>query len=107
MKTRVPTRLLFLSLALLALSASACERHGPEISPAPKSATAPRRPCLNLNTATAKDLEQLPGVGEVMARRVVEYRERRGPFRRPEEVIIIDGFSEKKYRAIADLICVE
>jgi competence protein ComEA len=68
---------------------------------------APRPPCVNLNQATAAELTQLPGVGEVMGRRIVEYRERHGPFRRPADVIIIEGFSEKKYRAIADLVCAE
>ena len=50
---------------------------------------------------------QLPGIGAVIARRIIDYRERHGPFRRPEEIIIIEGFSEKKYRAIADRICVD
>jgi competence ComEA-like helix-hairpin-helix protein len=66
-------------------------------------ATAP--PCVSLNRATAAELSQLPGIGEVMSHRIVEYRERHGAFRRPEEIIIVEGFSEKKYRAIADMIC--
>jgi len=67
----------------------------------------PSQPCLNINTASAAELVKLPGVGEVTARRIVEYRERNGEFRRKEEIIIIDGFSEKKYREIEDKICVE
>jgi len=50
---------------------------------------------------------QLPGIGEVMSRRIIDYREHHGPFRRPAEIIIVEGFSEKKYRAIAELICVD
>jgi competence protein ComEA len=50
---------------------------------------------------------QLPGIGEVMSRKIIEHRERHGPFRRPEEIIIIEGFSERKYRALAGLVCVE
>jgi len=82
------------------------------VSPANQNAkdsaagTNPKGPCINLNTASAAELITLPGVGEVMAKRIVDYRERRGPFRRPEEIIIIEGFSEKKYLAIAELICV-
>ncbi len=49
----------------------------------------------------------LAGVGEVMARKIIEYREQNGPFRRPQDIIIIDGFSERKYRDIAHLICVD
>jgi competence protein ComEA len=59
-----------------------------------------------LNTATEQELMTLAGIGEVMARKIVEYREQNGPFRRPQDIIIIDGFSERKYRAIADHICV-
>ena len=63
--------------------------------------------CVNLNRASAEELIKLPGIGEVMSRRIIDYREHHGPFRRPAEIIIIEGFSEKKYRAIADLICVD
>jgi competence ComEA-like helix-hairpin-helix protein len=64
------------------------------------------RQCVNLNTASAEELERLPGIGEMTARKIIEYRVQNGPFRRPEEIIIIEGFSERKYRAIADLVCV-
>lgn len=71
------------------------------------SERSPHQPCLNLNAATAEELIKLPGVGEVMAKRIVDYRERRGRLRRPEEIIIIEGFSDRKYRAIAALVCVD
>lgn len=64
------------------------------------------RPCVNINTATVEELMRLPGIGEVIAQRVVDYRDSRGLFRRTEEIIIIDGMSERKYRAIRDLVCV-
>jgi competence protein ComEA len=63
--------------------------------------------CINLNTANVEQLKELPGVGEVLARRIVDYRRRNNRFRRAEDIIIIEGFSERKYRAIADRICVE
>ena len=96
-------------LILTSLATDSCHRGG-ERADAPVAAAvnaAPHRPCVNLNRATAEELMQLPGVGEVMSRRIVEYRERHGPFRRPAEVIIVENFSEKKYRAIADRLCVE
>jgi competence protein ComEA len=104
-------------VALIALSFSSCKAHrdvaninSSSRKPA-EQASIPQseshKPCVNLNTATAEDLKELPGIGAVMARRVIDYRERHGPFRRPEEIIIIEGFSEKKYRAIANHICVE
>jgi len=63
--------------------------------------------CLNINTATSAELIKLPGIGEVMAKRIIEYRTRQGPLRRPQEIIIVEGFSERRYRAIAHMICVE
>lgn len=41
---------------------------------------------LNINTATAAQLERLPGIGEVTARRVVEFRQQNGPYRSLEDV---------------------
>lgn len=69
--------------------------------------TNPHESCVNVNTATSEELTRLPGVGDITARKIVVYRDRHGRFRRPEEIIIIEGFSERKYRAIADLVCVE
>jgi competence ComEA-like helix-hairpin-helix protein len=77
------------------------------VEPTSISQSEPQKPCVNLNTATAEELKELPGIGDVMARRVIDYREGHGRFRRPEEIIIVEGFSEKKYRAIAGMICVE
>lgn len=107
-----PILFLFLFLFLVFALASCGRGKGVENTKSAKpsvvqpSETSLRRQCVNLNTATAEELERLPGIGEVMARKVIEYREQNGPFRHPEEIIIIDGFSERKYRAIADVICV-
>lgn len=64
------------------------------------------RPCVNINTATVDELMRLPAIGEVIAQRIIDHRNSHGLFRRAEEIIIIDGMSERKYRAIRDLVCV-
>lgn len=62
---------------------------------------------INLNTASANELETLPGIGRGLAERIVDHRQKYGPFRRPEELIILRGISDKKFRAMRNLISVE
>jgi competence ComEA-like helix-hairpin-helix protein len=62
---------------------------------------------LNLNTASTDELEKLPGIGKALAIRIVEYREKYGPFRKPEHLIIVRGISDHRFRALRDLITVE
>jgi competence protein ComEA len=59
---------------------------------------------VNVNTATAADLERLPGVGPVLARRIVEFREAKGLFRRIEDLQEVQGIGPKLYRRLAHLI---
>ncbi|MGA9772099.1 MAG: helix-hairpin-helix domain-containing protein, partial [Blastocatellia bacterium] len=89
-------------LLLTTFAFASCGQSGSSSPPANRirvASNARSKPCVNLNTATAEELMRLPGIGEVMSRKIIEYRERNGPFRRPEEIIIIEGFSENKYRA--------
>jgi competence protein ComEA len=51
---------------------------------------------LNLNTASASQLDQLPGVGEKAAARIIEYR-KKTPFTRTEELVKVKGFGKKKF----------
>lgn len=62
---------------------------------------------INLNTATAEELESLPGIGEVKAQAIVEYREQYGPFTSIEEIKNVTGIGEKTFEAIQNLITVE
>jgi competence protein ComEA len=102
-------------ISLLMLSFAACHQAKQSSStalpqtPAGQSATRqnPSSGCLNLNKASAEELGALQGVGEVMAQKIIAYREQHGGFRRPQELIILEGFSEKKFRAIAERVCVE
>lgn len=59
---------------------------------------------ISLNTATAAELEALPGIGRVLAGRIVAHRKAHGPFRRIEDVIIVRGMSAARFRRIARLI---
>jgi competence protein ComEA len=62
---------------------------------------------IDLNSASVSELEKLPGIGERLARRIVQHREKFGKFRRTEHVMIVKGISDKKYRKIRHLITVK
>ena len=62
---------------------------------------------ININTASANELESLPGVGKVLATRIVAHREQYGLFRRAEHLMMVRGFSDNKFRSIRDLVAVE
>ena len=62
---------------------------------------------VNINTASAEDLQTLPHVGAAMARKIIDHRVNRGPFKRPEELMLIDGISDTRFRRIRHLIRVE
>jgi competence ComEA-like helix-hairpin-helix protein len=69
--------------------------------------TTPAANRININSASASELETLPGIGKSLAERIIEHRNRFGPFRRPEHLIIVRGISDKRFRALRDLITVD
>ena len=72
---------------------------------APNYETAPD--AININTATKTELQRLPFVAEKLADLIIEHRERFGPFRRPEHLLLIKGVSDKRFRQIRHLIRVD
>jgi competence protein ComEA len=60
-----------------------------------------------LNSATAEELEKLPHIGPKLARDIIEFRNRNGPFRRVEHLLLIDGISESKFREVRPFIKAE
>jgi competence protein ComEA len=67
--------------------------------PVPTPKTAPKAPAhaINLNTASATELMQLPHIGEKTAERIVLFRKEHGPFQRPEELMNVKGIGEKSF----------
>ena len=61
---------------------------------------------VNINTADADTLTALPGIGRVLAERIVAYRRQNDPFRAVEEIMKVEGIGEKKAEAILELITV-
>ena len=62
---------------------------------------------INLNSATAEELETLPGIGPVLAQRILDYRETVGRFSSVEELLEVSGIGEKTLAAISDYLTVE
>jgi competence protein ComEA len=62
---------------------------------------------ININTATPQELEKLPGVGKVIAERIVAHREQYGPFRRAEHLMMVRGISDRKFREMRPQVVVE
>jgi len=83
----VPIALLAMTLCLSAVVA-----HANKVPPPLHS--------VDLNTATEKQLEQLPGVGPTTAKAIVEFRTKSGRFRRIEDLLVIRGISESKLERI-------
>ncbi|WP_449060221.1 helix-hairpin-helix domain-containing protein [Planomonospora algeriensis] len=59
---------------------------------------------VDLNAATPEQLEELPGVGEVLARRITEYRDGHGGFRSVEQLREVSGIGERKYAEMKDKV---
>jgi competence protein ComEA len=61
---------------------------------------------VNLNTATAEQLDTLPGVGPAMAAKIVEYRQKNGPFSAVDELDDVSGIGPSKLEALRDLVTI-
>lgn len=59
---------------------------------------------VNVNLASPSELESLPGIGPVLAQRIVEYREQNGPYNGPEDLIKVRGISRGLVERLADQI---
>lgn len=91
---------LALNLALLTACLQQTRKFALSEPPAPANA-------VNINSATPAELEKLPGVGKVLAQKIVAHRERFGPFQRTAHLMMVDGISERKFRALSHMVTVQ
>lgn len=67
----------------------------------------PDRELVDLNSASAPELERLPGIGPALAEEIVDYREANGPFEMLEDLLNVSGIGPAKLDGIRDLVDVQ
>lgn len=92
--------ILFMSFLLATGSQFAAEG----ISIHPDRSTAFKDARININTASAEELELLPGIGPALSAAIIEHRKNAGAFRRIEDLMEVSGIGEKKFEAIRGMI---
>jgi DNA uptake protein ComE-like DNA-binding protein len=100
----VPTHHRAVALLLAVASVAAIARAAPPPVVAPLAREAPARPPQRIDprTADARALEELPGVGPALARRIVAARARGVVFRRPEDLLRVRGIGPAKLARMRD-----
>ncbi|GAA4492257.1 hypothetical protein GCM10023191_027950 [Actinoallomurus oryzae] len=88
---------------LVGVTATPAPGAPPPAAPGASGTSVPGAP-LDLNTATAGQLDQLPGVGPVLAQRIVDYRTQHGGFRSVDELRQVSGIGEAKFADVKDLV---
>src|SRR6202140_1057495 len=93
-RRNLAVRILWAALALLLLSTVVLAQK-----------QRPAKP-IDLNAATIKELEELPGVGKVTAQRIFDARQKSGRFRRVEDLLSIRGISAKRLEILRPYVTV-
>ena len=97
--------LIFVILVLVSSLSFACARpatyaDASNVLPASEAVS----DAVDVNSATREDLEKIPHIGPELAERIVAFRETYGPFTRPEQLLLVRGISEKRFREIRPLV---
>ena len=62
---------------------------------------------ININTAMESELEEIPGVGESTAKKIIEYRKNNGKFKEIEDIKNVSGIGDSKFENMKEKICVK
>lgn len=102
---KIPIKLL--PLLILCFLLFSCQQKNTKQVLSAQTKTASFESAININTASADELEKLPRVGVRTAQRIIAHREKYGKFRKPEHLMLVDGISDRHFREMRNLIKVE
>ena len=94
------------SMLVLFLALSTPAASTPAVTAAQEARASAPAQVVNINTATAAQLEALPGIGPSMAQRIVSHREKNGPFKKLEDLMNIQGIGEKSFLKLRPMLTV-
>ncbi|MDQ3169777.1 MAG: helix-hairpin-helix domain-containing protein [Acidobacteriota bacterium] len=100
--TRLNACALIVAACLIGAASSEAQESKPRTASAAKAAGS----AVNINTATVAELQRLPGIGAATAGRIIEYRQKNGPFGKPEELMNVRGIGEKSFLKLKPLVSV-
>ncbi len=96
-----------LALVILSAALPACNKiENKQILIVENKASSPER-AIDINAASAAELEKIPHIGAKLAQRIIEHREKYGRFRRPESLMLVPGVSDERFRRIRNSIKIE
>lgn len=87
----------FTAACLMAAAPSLAQQQKPNGESGHAAARNAPAAIVNINTASAAEFENLPGIGAKTAARIVEYRQKNGPFKKVEELMNVRGLGEKNF----------
>lgn len=79
----------------------------PAPAPVQRAPTTGQPIVVNLNTATQQELERIPGIGPVLAQRILRYRAQYGAFRRIEELMLIQGIGPRTFELLKPYVTLQ
>jgi competence protein ComEA len=94
------------ALVLVSLFAAAPHASAQSASRSSAKTSTATTSIVNINTASAAELDALPGIGAKMAERIVEYRQKNGPFKKVEDLMNVRGVGEKNFLKLKPQITV-